>query len=126
MDANARRQGSRYVVSDEEKRRFERDGYVHLEGVLSEEELAPIEGLATTKPEGGYFFLGNVSRLGIESPELCHRLLEATGVALTPMVAWGADDFGRHHVRFIFTDEPEARLREAGALVADFVRGLER
>jgi aspartate/methionine/tyrosine aminotransferase len=90
------------------------------------EELAPIEGLATTKPEGGYFFLGNVSRLGVESPELCRRLLEATGVALTPMVAWGADDFGRHHVRFIFTDEPEERLREAGALVAGFVRGLGR
>ena len=37
-----RRQGTRYLVSDEEKERFERDGYVHLRGVLSDEELAPI------------------------------------------------------------------------------------
>ena len=88
------------------------------------EELSPIEELTVAAPEGGYFFLGNIARLGVESPEFCQRLLEATGVALTPMVAWGADDFGRHHVRFIFTDEPEERLREAGALVAAFVRGL--
>jgi aminotransferase len=88
------------------------------------EELTPIEGLTTTVPEGGYFFLGNISQLGVESPDFCQRLLEATGVALTPMVAWGADDFGRDHVRFIFTNEHEERLREAGALVADFVRGL--
>lgn len=90
------------------------------------EELAPVEGLATTRPEGGYFFLGNISRLGVESPDFCRRLLEATGVALTPMVAWGADGFGREHVRFIFTNEHEERLREAGALVAEFVRGLAR
>ena len=43
MDVGARRQGPRYLVSDEEKSRFERDGWIHLRGVLSPEELAPIE-----------------------------------------------------------------------------------
>lgn len=95
----------------------------HLRDALLE-ELAPIDGLTTTTPEGGYFFLGGIARLGVESAEFCNRLLEATGVALTPMVAWGADDFGRDHVRFIFTNEREERLREAGALLAEFVRGL--
>jgi aspartate/methionine/tyrosine aminotransferase len=38
------------------------------------------------------------------------------------MVAWGRDDWGAGHVRFIFTDEPEERLREAGARVAEFAR----
>lgn len=38
-----RRDGPRYHVSEEEKQRFRRDGYVHLRGVLSEEELATIE-----------------------------------------------------------------------------------
>ncbi|HVS09569.1 MAG TPA: phytanoyl-CoA dioxygenase family protein, partial [Planctomycetota bacterium] len=37
------RQGARYAVSPEEVERFRRDGYVHLEGVLAEEELAGIE-----------------------------------------------------------------------------------
>jgi phytanoyl-CoA hydroxylase len=38
-----RRDGPNYRVSTEERARFERDGFVHLEGVLSEEELAAIE-----------------------------------------------------------------------------------
>jgi hypothetical protein len=37
-----RRDGPRYRVSDEEKERFHRDGYVHLRGVLSDDELAEI------------------------------------------------------------------------------------
>jgi phytanoyl-CoA hydroxylase len=41
--ADDRRDGSLYRVSAEEKRRFEEDGYVHLRGVLSESEMAPIE-----------------------------------------------------------------------------------
>ncbi len=40
---NERRQGPRYIVADEEQERFRRDGYVHLEGVLSDDELAQIE-----------------------------------------------------------------------------------
>ena len=85
------------------------------------EELAPIDGLAPVEPEGGYFFIANVSGLGVRSPELCRDLLAATGVAITPMVAWGRDDWGADHVRFIFTDEPEERLREAGRLVREFL-----
>jgi ectoine hydroxylase-related dioxygenase (phytanoyl-CoA dioxygenase family) len=40
-----RRRGDEYVVSDEEKERFHRDGYVHLTGVLAEPELAEIEAV---------------------------------------------------------------------------------
>jgi aspartate/methionine/tyrosine aminotransferase len=84
------------------------------------EELAPIEGLAPVRPEGGYFFIANVSGLGVSSKDFCRGLLESTGVAITPMVAWGRDDWGADHVRFIFTDEPEVRLREAGRLVGEY------
>jgi ectoine hydroxylase-related dioxygenase (phytanoyl-CoA dioxygenase family) len=37
-----RRDGPRYLVTDEELERFRRDGYVHLRGVLSDDELAGI------------------------------------------------------------------------------------
>jgi aspartate/methionine/tyrosine aminotransferase len=86
------------------------------------EELAPIGGIAPVKPEGGYFFIANISGLGVSSPVFCRELLEETDVAITPMVAWGRDGWGADHVRFIFTDEPEDRLREAGKLIAEFVR----
>jgi len=38
----SRRDGPIYRVSEDEKARFRRDGFVHLEGVLSDEELAGI------------------------------------------------------------------------------------
>ncbi len=38
-----RRQGSTYVVSQEEVARFRNDGYVHLRGVLSADEMDEIE-----------------------------------------------------------------------------------
>jgi len=44
-DPASRRIGPRYAVSDEERARFRRDGYVHLSGVLSDEELAGIEAV---------------------------------------------------------------------------------
>jgi ectoine hydroxylase-related dioxygenase (phytanoyl-CoA dioxygenase family) len=43
METEERRRGARYDVSEEEKRRFERDGWIHLRGVLSEDEVAAIE-----------------------------------------------------------------------------------
>ena len=42
-DLAARRQGERYLVSADERAAFERDGWVHLAGVLSDDELRPIE-----------------------------------------------------------------------------------
>lgn len=41
-ETDERRDGPRYRVCAEEKERFRRDGYVHLRGVLSDEELAGI------------------------------------------------------------------------------------
>jgi len=37
------RSGDRYLVDDDERARFERDGYVHLPGVLTAEEIDAIE-----------------------------------------------------------------------------------
>ena len=34
--------GDHYDVTEEEKARFARDGYVHLEGILSEDEMQKI------------------------------------------------------------------------------------
>ena len=45
MDAERRRQGDRYEVTEEERARFHADGYVHLHGILSEQELAEIESV---------------------------------------------------------------------------------
>lgn len=95
---------------------YQRQRDVLLEG------LSDVPGFRLTKPEGGYFFIANISALGVKSPEFCRGLLEETDVAITPMVAWGSDDFGYEHVRFIFTNEPENRLGEAAARISSFVK----
>jgi len=86
------------------------------------ESLERIEGMQAVKPEGGYYFLANTRGLDVKSPEFCLKLLEETKVAITPMVAWGSDDFGYDHVRFIFTNEPVRRLEEAGRRIRKFVQ----
>jgi aspartate/methionine/tyrosine aminotransferase len=83
--------------------------------------LAGIPGFRLHSPEGGYFLIANIDELGVDSVAFCEQLLEEKNVALTPMVAWGSDDFGDHHVRFIFTNEPPERLVEAGKRIRDFV-----
>jgi aspartate/methionine/tyrosine aminotransferase len=84
--------------------------------------LGEIKKIKVSKPEGGYYFLANIRKLDVKSPEFCFNLLKETKVATTPMVAWGSDDFGYDHVRFIFTNEPVKRLEEAGRLVQQFVK----
>lgn len=88
------------------------------------EEVASVPGVSAVKPEGGYYFLANIEELGVESPDFCVDLLDEKGVATSPMVAWGSDSFGWHHVRFIFTNEPEERLREAGRRIREYVDDL--
>ena len=83
--------------------------------------LRTIEGMRLVVPDGGYFFIANIEAFGVTARDFCRRLLEEENVAITPMNAWGADDFGDHHVRFIFTNEPEARLVEAANRIGAFV-----
>jgi N-succinyldiaminopimelate aminotransferase len=83
-------------------------------------ELAAAPGIRPVAPEGGYFFIADIEQLGIDADTFCERLLAEHAVAVTPMRGWGSDDFGRYTVRFIFTDEPEERLCEAGRRVAAF------
>ncbi len=45
METIERRMGSRYLVTPVEKERFLRDGYIHLQGVLSESEVEEIEAV---------------------------------------------------------------------------------
>lgn len=88
------------------------------------EELAAAPGVDPVSPEGGYYFIADVEGTGLTADEFCERALAKHEVAVTPMRGWGADDFGRHQVRFIFTNEPEDRLREAGRRLAELARTL--
>jgi aspartate/methionine/tyrosine aminotransferase len=96
---------------------FERNQQVLLE------ELADAPCVEPTPAEGGWWFLADVEETGLDAETFCKRALEQAGVALTPMRGWGSDDFGEHQVRFIFSNEPEDRVREAGQRIAEFAQG---
>jgi aspartate/methionine/tyrosine aminotransferase len=96
--------------------RFERNQQALLE------ELAEAPGVEPVPAEGGWWFLADVEATGLDADSFCRRALEEADVALTPMHGWGSDDFGTHQVRFIFSNEPEERIREAGRRITEFAR----
>jgi aspartate/methionine/tyrosine aminotransferase len=68
--------------------------------------------------------LVSVEGTGLDAESFSTRALEEADVALTPMRGWGSDDFGEDQVRFIFSNEPEERIREAGGRIVEFARSL--
>jgi N-succinyldiaminopimelate aminotransferase len=83
-------------------------------------EIAASGRLCAVPAEGGYYCLLDTEGTGLPAADFAARLLAEERVAVTPMQGWGSDDFGQHLVRLIFTNEPEARLREAGRRIAAF------
>ena len=86
------------------------------------EELADAPGVEPVPAEGGWWLLADVEGTGLDADAFCTRALAEADVALTPMRGWGSDDFGAHQVRFIFSNEPEERIREAGRRIVEFAR----
>ena len=72
--------------------------------------LEELEGLPVVKPMGGWSMLMDVTGWGLTGAEASERLMEKGKIAATPMTGWGgsrSDGF----VRFVFSNEPAARLR---------------
>ena len=77
---------------------------------------ASLEGLPFTGAAGGWSMLLDVGRLGLDSFEASERLLARGQIAATPMRHWGQVN-GDRFVRFVFSNEPVARLAGVGARV---------
>jgi len=90
------------------------------------DELAGAPGVDPIPAAGGYYLLADVQGTGLDADTFSKRALTEVDVAVTPMRGWGSDDFGHHQVRFIFTNEPENRIRVAGRRIAAFASELSR
>jgi len=84
------------------------------------EGLNKIEGLSCVKPTGGWWLLADVRRFDEDASKFAQFLFEKANVAVTPMTDWG-DVCSRGHVRFIFSNESEERIREAVKGIAEAV-----
>jgi aspartate/methionine/tyrosine aminotransferase len=70
--------------------------------------MEQLEPYAPVPAAGGWSFLVDVTRLGLDGAEASRRLLEQK-VAATPMKGWGGE-VAERYVRFVFSNEPVERL----------------
>jgi aspartate/methionine/tyrosine aminotransferase len=75
-----------------------------------------LDGLPVIPAHGGWSLLLDVAPLGLDGAEASRRLIDRARIAATPMVNWGSASAGRY-VRFVFANEPCARLAGMGARV---------
>ena len=74
-----------------------------------------LDGLPVVTASGGWALLLDTEAMGISPPDASARLLEQK-VAATPMTVWG-ETVAPRYIRFVFSREPVARIRELGARV---------
>lgn len=72
-----------------------------------------LAGLPVGVPGGGWSLLLRVSDFGIDGATMSTRLLEH-GVCATGMAGWG-ETHGAQYIRFVYANEPVARLATLGA-----------
>ena len=89
-----------------------------------DETLRQLAGLPVVRPAGAWSLLLDVAALGLDCQDVSRRLLEHK-VAATPMRGWGGAVADRH-VRFVFSNEPVARLATLGPRVRAALAGTDR
>ena len=77
--------------------------------------LTALRDLPVIRPDGGWSLLIDTEQLGLASDEASRLLLAKADVAATPMKGWGPHA-GRY-LRFVFANEPVARLADIRARV---------
>lgn len=83
--------------------------------------LAELEDLPVMRPAGGWSLLIDAEPLGHTGASLSQLLLAHAGIAATPMDGWGEVN-GARFLRFVFANEPIARLRGIGARIRAALR----
>lgn len=80
-----------------------------------------LHGLPFGMPAGGWSMLLRVSDFSLTGEQMTQLLFER-GVCSTAMSGWGRHH-GEDYVRFVFANEPVARLQRLGDAVRDALRG---
>lgn len=88
---------------------------------LYNEMISRLDKVSGIAPQGGFFAFMNISKLGMDSNTFCARLIEATGVATTPGIAFG--DHWDDHVRISLATDDKI-VAEGLRLMEDFIKTL--
>lgn len=82
-------------------------------------EVNKMKKLSGTMPQGGFFYLLNISETGLTSNEFAARLVYQTGIATTPGIAFGENWDG--HIRFSLA-VPLGQIEMAILKIRDFMK----
>ncbi|BCH22916.1 aminotransferase [Mesorhizobium sp. L-8-10] len=66
--------------------------------------------LPVVVPDGGWSLLIDTVALGMRPDLAAERLFRHGAIAATPMIGWGQEDCAGRYLRFVFANEPVARL----------------
>jgi aspartate/methionine/tyrosine aminotransferase len=83
--------------------------------------LNSIGGFECTKPAGAFYVFPNIEKLGLDSAELCERLLREAGVATVPGSEFGP--YGEGHIRLSYSI-PMRKIEEALERIKSVVEKL--
>ena len=72
--------------------------------------LSELSDLPAIRPAGGWSLLIDTATLGMNPADASRRLFERGKIAATPMDGWGSEDQAGRYLRFVFANEPCARL----------------
>lgn len=72
--------------------------------------LRELADLPVIRPDGGWSLLIDTVALDLAPTRASELLLERGGIAATPMTGWGEAACAGRYLRFVFANEPEARL----------------
>lgn len=84
-------------------------------------EINKIDKLSGILPEGGFFYLVNITQTGLTSNEFAARLVKETGIATTPGLAFGEKWDG--YIRFSLA-VPLENIKKAVRLIHDFMKNF--
>ncbi len=74
--------------------------------------LERLADLPVYRPDGGWALLVDTRALGMEPAEAAKRLFDKGRIAATPMTGWGSEEHAGRYLRFVFSNEPPARLAD--------------
>lgn len=70
--------------------------------------LEQLSDYPVVRPDGGWSFLIDTTKMGLTPAEASARLFERGRIASTPMTGWGPS--GKNYLRLVFANEPVERL----------------
>ena len=77
-----------------------------------------INNLSGIFPKGGFFYMVNIEKTGMNSNEFCAKLVLETGIATTPGIAFGEN--WDHYVRFSLA-VPQEQIKLGIELLEEFM-----